>query len=181
MNIIITLIIAAEILFWVFIVLGLFARYIFHKPTLSKILLSSTIVVDLFLLIITTIHLYNGGNAEIAHGIAAVYIAVSVTFGKQMIGWLDEKFQTLLLNKQPLPKKHGKVYAVHYLKSFVRHIIAFIIAFMLITFMQMIANNESANVLSQITNTWQVVLFIDLIITISYFLWPKKAKQVKQI
>lgn len=176
MNMIIYLIVAAEVLFWVFIVLGLVARYILRQDMLSKVLLSSTIVVDLFLLIITSFHLYNGGEAEIAHGIAAVYIAVSIAFGKQMIQWFDDKFQSLLLKRQSVQKKYGLDYAKHYLKSFIRHILAFIIAFILISLMQLIASNDSAKALYGIFNVWKVVLCVDLIITMSHFIWPKTKK-----
>lgn len=176
MNMIIYLIVAAEVLFWIFIVLGLVARYILRQDRLSKVLLSSTIVVDLFLLIITSFHLHSGGESEIAHGIAAVYIAVSIAFGKQMIQWFDDKFQSLLLKRQSVPKRYGLDYAKHYLKSFIRHILAFIIAFILISLMHLIASNDSAKALYGIFNVWKVVLCVDLIIAMSYFIWPKTKK-----
>lgn len=176
-SIIITLIIAAEILFWVFIVLGLVTRYIFHKEKLSMSLLSCTILVDLFLIIATTFNLYQGGTAEIAHGIAAVYISISIVFGKDFITWADEKFKVLYLKQTPPQKIYGNQYAKQYLKSFFKHIIAFLIAYGLIYLMQVVANNSSSlNNLMGVINIWKIVLIIDFIITISYFIWPKKAK-----
>lgn len=177
MSIIITLIIAAEILFWVFIVLGLVTRYIFHKEKLSVLLLSCTILVDLFLIIAATFNLHQGGTAEITHGIAAVYIAISIVFGKDFINWADEKFKVLYLKETPRPKIYGNQYAKQYLKSFFKHIIAFLIAYGLIYLMLVVANNPSSlNNLMGVIRIWKFILFIDFIITISYFIWPKKEK-----
>ncbi|MGK0575632.1 hypothetical protein ROU88_03160 [Macrococcus capreoli] len=180
MNIIVMLIIAAEILFWVFILSGLVCRYIFQKKLLGNILLSSTIAVDLFLLIATSIHLALGGKAEFAHGLAAVYIAISIMFGKQLVQWADGKFKALVLNEDPPIKYYGLDHAKQYAISFVKNIIAFCIAYGLITLMTLFTDNASSkDTLLSIINVWQVVLFIDLIITISYFIWPKKKKVVQ--
>ncbi|MEQ6356027.1 hypothetical protein ABNX05_15465 [Lysinibacillus sp. M3] len=69
-----------------------------------------------------------GTPASISHGIAAIYISVSIAFGKTMITWADEKFQKWFLKSgqknEPLTGvKKGK----HEMKMLSQHIGAFII------------------------------------------------------
>ncbi|WP_353682039.1 hypothetical protein [Thermobacillus sp.] len=86
------MIIACEIGFWLFVLAGLACRYLIGKRRLGGVLLASTILVDVALLIFTTIDIRNGATAGFFHGLAAVYIGVSIVFGKQMIRWADGKF-----------------------------------------------------------------------------------------
>jgi len=48
-------IIAAEIAFWIVILLGLIARYILKKPKLSLFLFSLTLVMDFLLILLTAV------------------------------------------------------------------------------------------------------------------------------
>ncbi|MDW4075948.1 hypothetical protein QI255_12230, partial [Staphylococcus saprophyticus] len=89
MNFIVWLIIFCEVAFWVVILLGLVTRYILKQKTLGLLFLALTPVIDLIILITTSIDLMNGATAEIPHAIAAVYISVSLVFGKSMINWAD--------------------------------------------------------------------------------------------
>lgn len=93
MNGIAWMIVFCEIAFWVVIVLGLAVRYVFKRHTLGLLFLALTPVIDLILLAATGVDLYRGASATAAHGIAAVYIGISIAYGKQMIQWADEKFQ----------------------------------------------------------------------------------------
>lgn len=84
--------------------------------------------VYLVLLIVTAIDLYNGATATIAHALAAIYIGISVGFGKSMINWADECFQYYVTKTGPKPVKHyGRTYAKNYFRGWTRHLIAFII------------------------------------------------------
>lgn len=101
MNGIAWMIVFCEIAFWVVIVLGLAVRYLFKQHTLGLLFLSLTPVIDLILLAATGVDLYRGASATAAHGIAAVYIGISIAYGKQMIQWADEKFQYYVTKKPP--------------------------------------------------------------------------------
>lgn len=103
------LIIACEIGFWIFVISGLVARYIFMKKKLSSILLICTPLVDIILLVATYIDLLNGAVADFIHGLAAIYIGVSVAFGKQMIAWADRQFAYRFAGA-PRPKKNKKIW-----------------------------------------------------------------------
>ncbi|WP_235857692.1 hypothetical protein [Paenibacillus albiflavus] len=176
-NMIISLIIACEVAFWIVIALGLICRYMLNRDKLGVFFLALTPVVDLILLVATSIDLYNGATATTAHGIAAVYIGVSIGFGKSMINWADEKFRYYVLKQGDKPaRKYGIEHAMHYMKSFIRHIAAFVIgAGLLLAMIYFIDNPTRTEALLGILKIWSVALGVDLIITVSYFLWPRKA------
>ncbi|WP_414937520.1 hypothetical protein [Amycolatopsis sp. cmx-11-51] len=81
-----------EIGFWVAIVAGLVARYVFKLKRTSAVLLLLTPVIDLVVLAATVVDLQNGAKANFVHGLAAVYLGFSVVFGHSMIKWADVRF-----------------------------------------------------------------------------------------
>ena len=87
----IAIIVATEIGFWVVLGAGLAARYLFHRRRLSTVLLASVPLVDVVLLIATVIDLSGGATAGFKHGLAAAYIGFSVAFGHSVIRWADER------------------------------------------------------------------------------------------
>ncbi|WP_155340781.1 hypothetical protein [Acrocarpospora corrugata] len=72
------LIIACEIGFWVFLGLGLAARYGLRLPRVSAILLLCVPLIDVVLLVAAVIDMRSGAAATWQHGLAAAYIAYSV-------------------------------------------------------------------------------------------------------
>lgn len=179
MNFVAWMIVACEIAFWVVIAAGLLARYVLKLPKLGLILLALTPVVDLVLLIITGLDLYRGSTATTAHAIAAVYIGISVAYGKSMIQWADTRFRYHIA-KQPEAKpvkRYGTDFAKHYLKGFFRHILAFLIGVGLLAgLIYWIDDPARTEKLMGILRIWGAVLGIDFLITCSYFIWPKSAK-----
>jgi hypothetical protein len=91
-HMLIALIVAAEIAFWVFLGAGLAARYLLRWRRVSTTLLVSVPLVDVVLLIVTVVDLRRGAEPEWAHGLAAVYLGFSVAFGHSLIRWADERF-----------------------------------------------------------------------------------------
>jgi len=85
-------IVAAEIGFWVLLTAGLGTRYLLRRRRLGAILLASVPVVDLVLLVATVIDLRGGATADFTHGLAAAYIGFSVAFGHSVIRWADQRF-----------------------------------------------------------------------------------------
>ena len=71
-------IIACEIAFWIFVAAGLSIRYMLGKKRLGLALLAATPIVDVLLLVATAVDLRRGATASMVHGIAAIYIGVSV-------------------------------------------------------------------------------------------------------
>ncbi|MFJ8268126.1 hypothetical protein [Peribacillus asahii] len=180
MNFIGWIIVACEIAFWIVIILGLVTRYIVKKPKLGFLLLALTPVIDMILLIVTGLDLYNGATATAVHGIAAIYIGVSIAFGKSMIQWADERFQYYVTKQGPKPIKHyGYDYAKQYLKSWFHHVLAYSIGVgLLFALIYIIDHASRTEALMGTFKVWSLVLAIDFIICCSYFIWPRKEKGV---
>jgi ABC-type multidrug transport system fused ATPase/permease subunit len=172
------MIVFCEIAFWFVIILGLAIRYIFKREKLGLVFLALTPLIDLLLLITAGIDLYHGAVATQAHAIAAVYIGVSIAFGKSMIAWADQRFQYYVMKQGEKPKKlYGIEYSKHYFKSWVRHLIAYIIgAALLAGLIFWIGDATRTEALSGMLRFWSFVLVIDLVISISHFIWPRKEK-----
>jgi hypothetical protein len=88
---IVGLILASEIGFWVLLGAGLVARYLLRMRRLSVVLLLGSPALDLVLLVATAVDLRRGGTAGPWHGLAAVYIGFTVMFGHSMIRWADQR------------------------------------------------------------------------------------------
>ncbi|MBE4907251.1 hypothetical protein IMZ08_04150 [Bacillus luteolus] len=178
------LIILAEICFWIFILAGLVTRYILKKEKLSIWLLGSTPLIDLLLLVFTVIDLKSGGQATFVHALAAIYIGVSIAFGKQMITWADRQFKYYVLK---IDERPGKLYGVERgkkeIEGFFRHVLAYLIGAALLMGMHYLARNSTdTEALLGTLRTWSVVLGIDFLISFSYYLFPNSKKEkVKKV
>lgn len=176
MNWIIWTIIICEIGFWVVILAGLISRYLLKKEKLGLFFLALTPLVDLILLIATGLDLYNGAIASIVHGLAAVYIGVSIAYGKGMIQWADSRFQYYFLKQGDKPrKKYGREFAFQNLKGWGKHVFAFLIGVILLGIVVFLVNDASrTEALLTVIKVWSLVLGIDFLISLSYFVWPRK-------
>lgn len=178
MNFIAWTIIACEIGFWVVIFAGLLTRYIFNNKRLGLFFLALTPVIDLILLLITASDLYNGAVATQVHALAAIYLGVSIAFGKSMIRWADERFLYYVKKQGAKPeKKTGYAHARHYLKGSLQHLLAFIIGgTFLAAMIYIVGNTGKTEALLQSLKVWALVVAIDLAISLSYFIWPRAKK-----
>ncbi|WP_379153979.1 hypothetical protein [Paenibacillus sp. sgz5001063] len=178
MNLVAWAIVACEVLFWVVILAGFSARYLFKRRKLGLFFLALTPVLDFILLVIAGIDLYNGASATTAHALAAIYISVSIVFGKSMIRWADERFRYYVTRRGPAPvKRYGMDHARHYFKGWMKHVLSFLLgAGILYGLILWIDDPARTEAFLSIISIWSVVVGIDLIITSSYFIWPRKAK-----
>lgn len=168
-------IIAAEILFWIAILAGLFTRYILKQNRLSIILFLLTPFIDLALIVLTVIDLQNGATATVAHGISVIYIGVSIAYGKTMISWADDKFKTWILKISPAKKPlYGKEKGIHELKMWARHGLAFAIGSLMFWLILTFVGTQGTEALEKVWKVWSLVLLIDGVISISYIIFPKK-------
>lgn len=171
-------IILAEISFWIFILLGLMTRYIIKQGKLSIWFFGATPLIDFTLLILTIFDLKNGADATMAHGIAAIYIGVSIAYGKQMIKWADIKFQYYFLKIDNRPAKlYGMERGKKEIRDFFKHLIAYLIGGTFLWGMIYFLGNKTNT--ENLMNTWRIwstILGIDFIISISYLLFPTKKK-----
>jgi hypothetical protein len=103
----VTVIAGCEIAFWIFLGLGLAARYLLRWRGVSRVLLLCVPLVDVVLLVVTVIDLNRGASANVTHGLAAAYLGFSIMFGHSMIRWADQRFAHRFANG-PTPWKPPK-------------------------------------------------------------------------
>ncbi|MFB7560091.1 hypothetical protein [Streptomyces brevispora] len=89
---VIAAIVACEIAFWAFLVLGLLARYALRARRLGGTLLVCVPLADLALVVFSVADLRSGGTAGATHGLAAVYLGVSIGFGPEIVRRADAWF-----------------------------------------------------------------------------------------
>jgi len=173
------MIIACEIGFWVFVLAGLASRYLLGMRRLGGALLACTILVDLALLVFTTIDIKKGATAGFFHGLAAVYIGVSLVFGKQMIRWADGKFAHRFAGgPAPVPKpKYGREHARYERIMWLKHLLAWLIGSAILVGLALYIDDigRSRELLVMI-GRWAIVLAIDFLISFSYTIWPRREK-----
>lgn len=179
MNLIGWVIVACEIAFWIMILLGLVIRYVFKRKGLGLFFLALTPVLDLVLLIGTGVDLSNGAIATQVHALSAVYIGVSIAYGKSMIQWADERFQYYFLKQGAKPRqRYGKEHAKHQVKNWLLHLFAYGIGIgllgLIIFWIDDLSRTEA---LMATIRIWSVILAIDFLISFSYLIWPKKEKE----
>lgn len=109
-RMILTLIASAEVAFWVVLAAGLAARYLLRRPRLGAVLLLGVPLIDVLLLIATTIDLRDGATASSAHGLAFAYLGFTVAFGHSVIRWADQRFAHRFAGGPPpqRPPKYGR-------------------------------------------------------------------------
>jgi hypothetical protein len=90
--VILAVIIACEIGFWLAVLGGLAARYLKGSRRVDTALLVCAPLIDVVLLGAVSAHLATGATASWHHGLAALYIGFSVTYGQRMIRWADTRF-----------------------------------------------------------------------------------------
>lgn len=172
------LILAGEVAFWAFVLGGLVARYLLRRPQLGVALLLMTPVVDLVLIAATVIDLRAGATAGVFHGLAAIYVGVSVAFGHRMIRWADERFAHRFDGGPPKrPPEYGSEYARHQRAGWYRHLLAWVIGSSLLLGMDfLVGDSSTTESLSARAALWTLILVIDFVWSFSYTLWPRKAK-----
>lgn len=176
MNFIAWTIVACEVGFWVLILAGLVTRYIFNRKKAGFILLAMIPVLDLVLILITGIDLYNGAKPTVAHSIAPVYLAISVIYGKDMIQWADERFMYYVKREGPKPvRRIGMDHAKRSMRGSLKHILAYIIGGALLLLMiYYIGDSSKTEELWETLYFWGLIVVIDNAISVTYFIWPRK-------
>jgi hypothetical protein len=105
--VLVAVIVACEIGFWLVLGAGLVARYLLRRDRLGAWLLAGVPAVDAVLLVVTVLDLRRGGTAGLAHGLAALYLGFSLVFGHGMVRWADVRFAHRFAGGPPPPAKPG--------------------------------------------------------------------------
>jgi hypothetical protein len=140
------LIVACEVAFWLVLLAALVARYLLHRPRLSKGFLLALPALDLVLLLFAVVDLRDGTLATFAHGLAAAYVGFTVAFGSVAVTWADQHFAHLFAGgPRPSGPPERRWLAVRYeLDLWLRCIVAAVITMILLVAMIAIVDNEQA-------------------------------------
>jgi hypothetical protein len=173
---ILALIIACEIGFWVAIVGGLSARYLLGARGLGAALLASAPLIDLVLLAAVVVHLTRGATASWHHGLAALYIGFSVTYGHRMIAWADTRFAHRFAGGPTPAKLIGWGYTKQCWSDVIRTLGAAVIAAGIIAAITAGVDDPTrTDPLTAWYGILGIILAIELLWALSYTVWPRKA------
>jgi hypothetical protein len=164
----VAIIVACEIGFWVVLAAGLVSRYLLGRRRLGGILLALAPVVDLVLLVATVIDLSHGTTATFAHGLAAAYIGFSVAFGHSVVRWADARFAHRFAGGPPPPRKprHGSARSRYEWREFGKAVVAWAVSCgLLVAAIVIVGDTDRTEAL----NGWLLRLTIVLAI---WSLWP---------
>ncbi|MFJ3829607.1 hypothetical protein ACIPWI_16755 [Streptomyces sp. NPDC090046] len=174
---IVALIIACEVGFWVLLAAGLALRYLAKLPRLGAAVLLCEPLMELVLLVVTTLDLKNGAEPDWKHGLAALYIGYTVAFGHYTVKWLDgHAAYRLAGGPKPAGAGYGRARALHEWKLWVRTVIAAAVALALLQ-VAIWYVGDAGDVSS--LQAWQFgalrVVGIHALVAAAYTIWPSKA------
>lgn len=173
---ILAVIIACEIGFWVAILAGLAARYILQAKRLGAALLLCAPLIDVVLLVAVAVHLGTGATASWHHGLAALYIGFSVTYGHRMVTWADTRFAHRFAGGPAPLKVTGHKYTQRCWGDFVRTLgAAFIAAGILAMITWWVNDPNRTEALTGWNRILGIIVTVEFIWALSYTIWPRKA------
>ncbi|MBD9703582.1 hypothetical protein [Streptomyces caniscabiei] len=174
---IVALIIACEVGFWVLLALALAVRYLWKKRRTSVVLLLCEPVLELVLFVVTAIDLKNGAEPSWEHGVAALYIGFTVGYGHYMIRWLDGHAAHRLGGgpKPAGPPKYGLARARHEGRLWTRTLVATGVALALLQLAVWYVGDDG-NVDSLRSFQWVALRAAGIhgLVALAYTIWPKK-------
>ncbi|UXY29974.1 hypothetical protein [Streptomyces sp. HUAS TT20] len=172
---IVALIVACEVAFWVLLAAGLAFRYPLRMPRTGLALLLCEPLLELVLFAVTAIDLKNGAEPDWRHGLAAVYIGFTVGLGHSTIKWADARIAHRFAGGPPpvRPPKYGTARAVHEWKVAGRWILASVVAIALLQGAVWYVGDDAG---TGSLRAWQLrmvwVIGINVIIAATYTLFP---------
>ncbi|MET9772676.1 hypothetical protein ABZ023_00240 [Streptomyces sp. NPDC006367] len=175
---VVALIIACEVGFWVLLALGLAARYLLKWRRTSVFLLLCEPVLELVLFAATAWDLKNGAEPGWEHGLAALYIGYTVAYGHYTIRWLDGHAAHRLGGAPPpaKPPRHGMARARHEGGLWLRTLLGAAVACALLQgAVWYVGDGGDVSSLHAFQGTALRAVVIHGLIALTYALWPKKA------
>ncbi|WP_348788408.1 hypothetical protein [Leifsonia sp. NPDC080035] len=171
----IVVVVACEVLFWVFLALGLSARYLLRRPRLGAVLLALSPAADLVLLTATALDLRAGATATFAHGLAAIYLGFSVAYGRALIRWADVRFAHRFAGGDAPRKKFGAAYTKACWLHVGRSLLAVAITAAVLGLLWVLAGDPSrTQALLDAGRIAGIILLIDTLWAVSYTVWPRR-------
>ncbi|MFE9920981.1 hypothetical protein ACFYQA_05205 [Streptomyces sp. NPDC005774] len=175
---IVALIAACEIGFWVLLAAGLAFRYLLRMPRTGLALLLCEPLLEVVLLVATALDLKNGAEPSWAHGLAALYIGYTVGHGHRTVKWLDGHAAHRLggAPKPAGPPRYGMARARHETRVWLGTLAGAAVATVLLQ-LAIWYVGDASRVGS--LESWRFIAWraagIHGLIALTYRLWPKKA------
>ena len=160
---------ACEIGFWVLLVAGLAARYLLRLPNIGLVLLAGVPLVDVVMLVASVVDIQRGAEPSFKHSLAAIFIGVSVGFGHQTLKWAD-KWAAHYMAGAPRPvkpPKKGPERARRERAGWFRHLLAYVVGVGIMIGLGLLSGRGYDAALGPAW-TWTIVLVIDAIVSFSY-------------
>ncbi|MFF5974443.1 hypothetical protein ACFY7C_23270 [Streptomyces sp. NPDC012769] len=180
---IVTLIVVCEVGFWVLLAAGLAARYLLRMPRTGLALLLCEPLLEVLLLVVTTIDLKNGADPSWRHGLAAVYIGYTVGHGHRTVKWLDGHAAHRLGGGPPpvKPPRYGMARARHEGAVWLGSVTAAAVAsgLLLLASWYVGDTGDTSSLRMWMYGAWRAV-GIHGLIALSYAIWPKKEPVKKE-
>ncbi|MET8214669.1 hypothetical protein ACFYRD_10880 [Streptomyces hirsutus] len=180
---IVVLIATCEIGFWALLAAGLAFRYLLKMPRTGLALLLCEPLLEVVLLVATALDLKNGAEPSWAHGLAALYIGYTVGHGHRTVKWLDGHAAHRFggAPKPAGPPRYGMARARHEARVWLSTLAGAAVATVLLQLAIWYVGDASrvGSLESWRTTAWQVA-GIHGLITLTYWLWPKKAPAGEQ-
>lgn len=174
---IVTLVVACEVGFWVLLAAGLLFRYALRMPRTGAGLLLCEPVLELVLFAATAVDLRGGATPGWQHGLAAVYIGFTVALGHSTVRWVDERVRHRWFDGPPpvRPPKYGMPRAVHEWKVAARWLLACAIAAGLLQAAVWYVGGGDTSTLRAWQQKAYFVAGLNVLIALTYTVFPKRA------
>ncbi|MEU0999665.1 hypothetical protein [Streptomyces tibetensis] len=175
---IVALIAACEIGFWVLLAAGLSVRYLLRMPRTGLALLLCEPLLEVVLLVATALDLKNGAEPNWTHGLAALYIGYTVGHGHRTVKWLDGHAAHRLGGApKPIgPPRYGMARARYEGRVWLGTLVGAVVATVLLQLAIWYVDDPS-----RVTSleSWRYVAWraagIHGLVALSYLIWPRKA------
>ena len=173
---VVALIIACEVGFWVLLALGLAARYLLRWRRAGLVLLLCEPVLELVLFAVTAVDLRNGAEPGWEHGVAALYIGYTVAYGHYTIRWLDGHAAHRLAGgpRPPRPPRYGTARARHEGMLWLRTVLAAAVACALLQAAVWYVGDGDTSSLRSFQWVALRAAGIHGLVALTYAIWPKK-------
>ncbi|GKS11383.1 hypothetical protein YDYSY3_23830 [Paenibacillus chitinolyticus] len=198
--------IGGEAVFWGSIVCFLLLRYVWNYRKLSKLFILLFLLSDLWMAAIGYLDYRRTGQFETFQLVILIFLAYALLFGRNDLRKLDAfiarktaKWRGIPENELPPPelKLTGAAHTRRELKNFSVHFVLYaaVTAVLIVTYgilpagslppepsgplalrlvLAGIVNHETA---ASVLKVWSLILAVDAAITLSYVIFPKKAKK----
>ncbi|MCX5423715.1 hypothetical protein [Streptomyces sp. NBC_00078] len=176
---IVGLIVACEVGFWVLLAAGLAVRYLLKWRRTSVALLWCEPVLEAVLFVVTTMDLGNGAEPSWEHGLAALYVGCTVAYGPYTIRRLDGHAAHRLAGapRPPRPPRYGMARARHEGALWLRTLLAAVVACALLQAAIRYVGDGDTSTLRSFQWASLRALGIHGLIALTYLIWPKKQPQ----